>query len=78
MLKSQSSADWWKTASVYQIYPRSFQDSNNDGIGYLQGIKQRAGYLSSLGIDAVWLSPFYPSHRVLSNHDKVRHVSRYA
>jgi alpha-glucosidase len=53
--------DWWRQAVVYQIYPRSFADSDSDGLGDLQGIISRVGYLSSLGVDAVWLSPFYPS-----------------
>lgn len=53
--------EWWKKALIYQIYPRSFQDSNNDGIGDLPGIIQRLPYLEELGVDAVWLSPFYPS-----------------
>jgi alpha-glucosidase len=55
------SADWWRQAAVYQIYPRSFADSNGDGIGDLKGITSRVSYLEALGIDAVWLSPFYPS-----------------
>ncbi|MCD1267892.1 alpha-amylase [Microbacterium sp. MEC084] len=54
-------ADWWRQATVYQIYPRSFADANGDGIGDLRGIISRVPYLASLGIDAVWLSPFYPS-----------------
>jgi alpha-glucosidase len=54
-------ADWWRQAVVYQIYPRSFADSNGDGLGDLRGIISRIPYLASLGIDAVWLSPFYPS-----------------
>jgi alpha-glucosidase len=53
--------DWWRQAVVYQIYPRSFADSSGDGVGDLQGIVSRVPYLASLGIDAVWLSPFYPS-----------------
>lgn len=53
--------DWWRQAVVYQIYPRSFADANADGIGDLRGITSRVGYLRDLGIDAVWLSPFYPS-----------------
>jgi len=52
---------WWRNAVVYQIYPRSFADSNGDGIGDLPGILSRIDYLKQLGIDAVWLSPFYPS-----------------
>ncbi|GGI44768.1 alpha-glucosidase [Agromyces flavus] len=53
--------DWWRQAAVYQIYPRSFADSNGDGIGDLPGITSRVPYLVELGVDAVWLSPFYPS-----------------
>ncbi len=56
-----SSEDWWRQAVVYQIYPRSFADSNGDGIGDLKGVTSRATYLRDLGVDAVWLSPFYPS-----------------
>jgi oligo-1,6-glucosidase len=52
---------WWKEAVVYQIYPRSFNDSNGDGIGDLQGIIQRLDYIKSLGVDAVWLNPIYKS-----------------
>ncbi|MFC4627627.1 alpha-amylase family glycosyl hydrolase [Promicromonospora alba] len=52
---------WWRQAAVYQIYPRSFADANDDGIGDLRGIISRVPYLQGLGIDAVWLSPFYPS-----------------
>ncbi|KZC95450.1 glycoside hydrolase family 13 protein [Clavibacter tessellarius] len=54
-------AEWWRQAAVYQIYPRSFQDTDGDGIGDLPGITRRVPYLRELGIDAVWLSPFYPS-----------------
>ncbi|MGW9415001.1 glycoside hydrolase family 13 protein [Arthrobacter cupressi] len=53
--------NWWRQASVYQIYPRSFADSNGDGLGDLKGITAKVPYLKELGIDAVWLSPFYPS-----------------
>ena len=52
---------WWEDAVVYQIYPRSFQDSNGDGIGDLQGITSRLDYLAWLGVDGFWLSPIYPS-----------------
>lgn len=53
--------DWWRQAVVYQIYPRSFADANGDGLGDIPGITSRVDYLVALGIDAVWLSPFYPS-----------------
>ncbi|WP_175614957.1 glycoside hydrolase family 13 protein [Piscibacillus halophilus] len=53
--------DWWKKACVYQIYPRSFMDSNGDGIGDLEGIIQKLDYLKKLGVDIIWLSPIYDS-----------------
>jgi alpha-glucosidase len=53
--------NWWRTGIIYQIYPRSFQDSNHDGIGDLQGIIHRLPYLTELGIDAIWLSPIFTS-----------------
>ena len=53
--------EWWETAVIYQIYPRSFQDSNGDGIGDLPGITSRLEYISELGVDAIWISPFYKS-----------------
>jgi alpha-glucosidase len=56
-----SGTPWWEDAVIYQIYPRSFCDTNGDGIGDLEGIRRHVGYLSDLGVDAVWLSPFYPS-----------------
>ncbi len=52
---------WWQHAVIYQIYPRSFQDSNGDGIGDLNGIRARLDYLVGLGVDALWISPIYPS-----------------
>jgi alpha-glucosidase len=52
---------WWRSAVVYQVYPRSFADSNGDGVGDLAGIRSRLAYLADLGVDAVWLSPFFPS-----------------
>jgi alpha-glucosidase len=53
--------NWWRQAAVYQIYPRSFADANADGVGDLRGILSRVPYLQQLGVDAVWMSPFYPS-----------------
>jgi alpha-glucosidase len=53
--------DWWRSAVIYQIYPRSFQDSNGDGIGDLRGITQRLDHVADLGADAIWLSPFFTS-----------------
>jgi oligo-1,6-glucosidase len=64
---------WWKEAVVYQIYPRSFMDSNGDGIGDLQGIRSRMGYLKDLGIDVIWLSPVYES----PNDDNGYDISDY-
>ena len=62
-------AHWWRNAVVYQIYPRSFADHNGDGIGDIQGIISRVDYLASLGINAVWLSPFYPSQLADGGYD---------
>ncbi|MEA2791588.1 MAG: alpha-glucosidase, partial [Acetobacteraceae bacterium] len=56
-----SNAVWWQQGIIYQIYPRSFQDSGNDGVGDLDGIRRRLDYLCRLGVDAVWISPIYPS-----------------
>lgn len=53
--------EWWKRGIFYQVYPRSFQDSDGDGVGDLEGIRRRLGYLSNLGVDAVWISPIFPS-----------------
>jgi alpha-glucosidase len=61
--------DWWKNAVLYEIYPRSFQDSNGDGVGDLNGITQRLDYLKQLGVDAIWLSPIYPSPQVDFGYD---------
>ncbi|NAS12061.1 glycoside hydrolase family 13 protein [Poritiphilus flavus] len=64
---------WWKEAVVYQVYPRSFQDSDADGIGDLNGITQRLDYIQSLGIDVIWLNPVYPS----PNDDNGYDISDY-
>lgn len=52
---------WWQTGVIYQIYPRSFQDTNGDGVGDMKGIERRLDYLVFLGVDAIWISPIYPS-----------------
>jgi hypothetical protein len=52
---------WWQRGVIYQVYPRSFQDTDGDGVGDLKGIKERLSYLSWLGVDAIWISPIYPS-----------------
>ena len=62
-------SDWWKKSVVYQIYPRSFMDSNGDGFGDLQGIIQKLDYLKDLGIDVIWLSPVYDSPQQDNGYD---------
>ena len=64
---------WWKESVVYQIYPRSFMDSNGDGIGDLNGITEKLDYLKELGIDVIWLSPVYQS----PNDDNGYDISDY-
>jgi alpha-glucosidase len=66
-------ADWWKGAVIYQIYPRSFNDSTNNGVGDLSGITQRLDYIASLGVDAIWISPFFKSPM----HDFGYDISNY-
>lgn len=60
---------WWKNAVIYQIYPASFQDSNNDGVGDLRGITERLDYIKKLGVDVLWLSPIYKSPQVDNGYD---------
>jgi alpha-glucosidase len=60
---------WWRDGVIYQIYPRSFADSNNDGLGDLPGITAKLDYLAHLGVDAIWLSPFYPTPDVDFGYD---------
>ncbi len=71
--QSPSEKKWWKEAVVYQIYPRSFKDSDGDGIGDLKGIISKLDYIKSLGIDVVWLNPIYSS----PNDDNGYDVSDY-
>src|SRR6187431_2150582 len=61
--------DWWRSATIYQIYPRSFADGNGDGVGDLPGITSRLSAIKELGVDAVWLSPFYVSPQYDGGYD---------
>jgi len=65
----KNAADWWKRAVYYEIYPRSFYDTNGDGIGDLNGITAKLDYLQDLGVDAIWITPFYPSPQVDFGYD---------
>ncbi|NLJ45319.1 MAG: hypothetical protein GX430_02005, partial [Treponema sp.] len=69
------SSPWWKDAVFYQIYPRSFQDSNGDGVGDLRGIESRLDYLAGLGVDALWISPFFKSPMKDFGYDVADYVS---
>jgi len=60
---------WWQHAVFYEIYPRSFADRNNDGIGDLKGIESKLCYLQKLGVDAIWITPCYPSPQVDFGYD---------
>ncbi len=60
---------WWKHAVIYEIYPRSFQDSNGDGLGDIKGIAQRLDYLQALGVEAIWITPMYPSPQIDFGYD---------
>jgi len=68
--EAQHTSDpWWKHAIIYEVYPRSFQDSNGDGVGDMNGITSRLDYLKDLGIDAIWITPMYPSPQVDFGYD---------
>ena len=74
--ETNSQKKWWKEAVVYQIYPRSFQDSDGDGVGDLKGLTGKLDYVKSLGIDIVWLNPIYGSPNAdngydISNYDDI-------
>jgi alpha-glucosidase len=64
-----SDDDWWRRAVIYEVYPRSFADTNGDGIGDLNGITEHLDYLEDLGVDAIWITPFYPSPQVDFGYD---------
>jgi len=72
---SASERDWWKNAVIYQVYPRSFQDTNGDGIGDLNGITEHLDYLKELDVDAIWLSPVYPSPNADFGYDVSDYLS---
>jgi alpha-glucosidase len=67
--KASEQRDWWRSAVIYQVYPRSFADGNGDGMGDLKGITSRLDSLASLGVDAIWLSPFMPSPQKDAGYD---------
>ncbi|MFP5076793.1 alpha-glucosidase [Rhizobium sp. YIM 134829] len=71
--EARSGKDWWRGAVIYQVYPRSFQDMTGDGLGDIKGITERLPYIASLGVDAIWLSPFFTSPMADMGYD----VSNY-
>jgi alpha-glucosidase len=66
---------WWRDAVFYEVYVRSFTDSDGDGLGDLPGIRPRLGYLRDLGVDAIWLTPFYPSPDADHGYDVADHTA---
>lgn len=72
-LAESKDAQWWRSSVIYQIYPRSFADSNSDGMGDLKGITQRLESIAELSVDAIWLSPFFSSPQKDAGYD----VSNY-
>ena len=75
--KDAEGHEWWQHAVFYEIYPRSFADSNDDGIGDLKGITSKLDYLKDLGVDAIWITPCFPSPQVdfgydVSDYDRYR------
>ncbi len=69
-----SGQPWWKHAVFYEVYPRSYMDSNNDGIGDLNGIASKMNYLKWLGVDAIWITPCFPSPQVDFGYDVSNYV----
>ncbi|MFF3854395.1 glycoside hydrolase family 13 protein [Micromonospora sp. NPDC002575] len=72
-MSTSAAGPWWRSAVIYQIYPRSFADGNGDGIGDIEGIRAHLDHLSGLGVDAVWLSPWYPSPMADAGYDVADH-----
>ncbi|MPY34056.1 glycoside hydrolase family 13 protein [Streptomyces adustus] len=70
---SSRNPDWWRQAVVYQVYPRSFADADGDGLGDIRGVTERLDHLAALGVDALWLSPFYPSELADGGYDVADH-----
>ena len=66
---------WWERGAIYEIYPRSFQDSDGDGVGDLRGIAPRLPYVRALGVDAIWLTPIYPSPQRDFGYDITDHTA---
>ncbi|XP_067929535.1 maltase A2-like isoform X2 [Watersipora subatra] len=73
--KLKPNIEWWQKASVYQVYPRSFKDSDGDGVGDINGIREKLDYLRELSIDAIWLSPFYESPMRDFGYDVINYTS---
>ncbi|HTP88469.1 MAG TPA: alpha-glucosidase [Bryobacteraceae bacterium] len=69
VILAQTADPWWKHAVIYEVYPSSFQDSNGDGVGDINGIASRLDYLKNLGVDAIWITPMYPSPQVDFGYD---------
>src|SRR3954467_10430208 len=73
-MERDDSLAWWRGAVIYHVYPRSFQDGDGDGVGDLRGVLQRLDYLQSLGVNALWISPVYPSPMADHGYDVANYV----
>jgi alpha-glucosidase len=71
--EGSAAAPWWRRAVVYQVYIRSFADGNGDGVGDIAGIRSRLPYLAGLGVDALWITPWYPSPMADGGYDVADH-----